>query len=285
MNSKKWLSFFSVSVILLFSCETNIDYTVKGYKEKIIVEGKIENGDFPMVYLSLNVPLWKTVDSTTIMEHIIRHAKVTISDGKKTEILTSKWDLKNFPPYVYKATDLKGEEGKKYDLIVEYGGYTLYSSTTIPREFQILSIKSKNSDIDTLRILSVEIDAGNEKGKSYRVFSKKRKDNRFIETPLLYNNTLTESGKLLLDISPNVEKTDNSFAEGKYFAVGDIVEIKVCAIDSVATQYYKDISMFSGDEMSKFFMSEVKNLNSNISSPGAGIWCGNAVRKYIFEVK
>lgn len=262
--------------MLIVSCNPDLDYTIKGYTQKIIVEGVIESGRYPLVYLSLNVPLSKAVDSTTILDHVIRYAKVTVSSGDKTEILTSKWDKNYFPPYVYKGTEIMGEEGKTYDLKVEYGGYTLYSSTTIPESFNVESVIAIQTDVDSLRTLALNINLNNIKN-SFRIQTKKRKDTRYIKTPVLFNDRLSLNGMQTFHISPYPDKTDLSFAEGKYFVVGDTVDIKISAIDSVSTLFFKDLNMFSLVS-GNIAVTEVKPLHSNITEPGFGIWYGAAVR-------
>lgn len=259
------------------SCNPDLDYTIKGYTQKIIVEGVIESGKYPVVYLSLNVPLSKSVDTTTILDYVIRYAKVTVSDGDKTEILTSKWDKSYFPPYVYKGTEIVGEEGKTYDLKVEYGGYTFYSSTTIPEGFQVESIDMDQTNVDSLRVLAVKINLNDNAKNSYRIQTKKRKDTQFIKTPVLFNDELNLSGIQTFQISPYPAKTDSSYAEGKFFVVGDTVDIKISAIDSVSTLFFKDLNMFSLVS-GNIAVTEVKPLHSNITEPGFGIWYGAAVR-------
>lgn len=276
---------FFVVAILLFACNPDIDYEVRGYREKIIVEGTIESGKYAQVELTLNVPLWKTIDSTSYLERIIRDAKVTVIDGDETEILTAKWDRSVSPPrHYYIGNKIKGAEGKIYDLLIEKGGYTLYSTTSIPSSFQFENIISKTTKIDDLRSLEITIDAGNDTQKAYRVFTQKNKDTRFIETPVVFNSTLNQTGKMTMQISPHPESTDPSFWENNFFVVGDTVMIKICAIDSVSTQFHKDLSMFSlaGGNI---IVSEVKPLQSNISEPGFGIWCGSYVQKIQYVVK
>ena len=274
---RKHSALIIVLLIILSACSPDLDYKVTGYTQKIIVEGRIETGRSPVVYLSLNVPLSKTVDSTTILDHVIRYAKVTVSDGEKTEILTSKWDKDYFPPYVYKGTEIVGEEGKNYTLKVEYGGYTLHAQTSIPQGFEIGQINSTNTDVDSLRTLSVNINVDNSRKNSFRVFTKKAKDKRFIETPVLFNSGLNLSGLQTFHISPQVAKTDSSYREGRFFVVGDTVDVRIRAIDSTSTMFFKDMTMFSV-VAGNVFINEVKPLNSNISEPGFGIWYGCAMR-------
>ena len=283
---KKYL--YLLFTTIMFSCEPNLEYEIRGYSQKIIVEGYIANNEFPMVYLSLNVPLWQKVDSTTILKHVIRTAKVTVSDGVKTEILTSKWDKTHFPPYVYRGTELKGEEGKTYYLTVEYGGYTIRSTTTIPYGTDIESFSTSDAETDSnLKLLSMNINIDPSKKTSFRVFSRKKKDGFYVATPIIYNTKLTLSGMQNFIISPQPAITDPSYAESSYFVPGDTVQIKLCALDSVSNAFFKDLSFFSTTTGvgSNSFYTEKEPLNSNISYPGFGIWWGCAARYYQYVIK
>lgn len=274
-----------VFVAVIAACNPDLDYTVKGYTQKIIVEGYVETGKYPVVYLSLNVPLWKTLDSATVLDHVIRHAKVSISDGVKTEILTSKWDKTHFPPYVYKASEITGVEGTNYSLKVEYGGYSVYSTTFLPKGTAIDSVQFHSSSAsDTLKVLSVWLNIDKLAETGFRFFTKKQQDKRYIETPLIFNNEFGLSGVQKFNLSPQPQETDSSYREEQYFALGDTVDIKICTLDRTSTEFFKDLSLFS-TLTGKMFSNEVKPLKSNITEPGFGIWYGSAVRYYRCVVK
>lgn len=283
---------FILLVLLFNSCQPDIDYTISGYTQKIIVEGYIANDEYPRVYLTLNVPLSQKVDSITILKNVIRYAKVTISDsinpnaiGAKTEILTSGWESEKrlFPPYKYFGTDFKGEEGKTYYLTVVYSGYTLQAQTTIPYHTDIIDFKTvPMNGNDSLRSLFMTINIDSSHKNSYRVFTKKKKDGYFIETQFLYNAEFTLSGNNTFIISPKVTELDPSFDEGGYFVKGDTIQVKLCTIDRVATQFFKNLTLFSSTSGigRNLFIGEKDALKSNISSPGFGIWYGNGTSNY-----
>lgn len=269
--------------IFLSACQPNLDYEISGYSQKIIVEGYIGNNEYPNVYLTLNIPISETVDTASILKNVIRTAKVTISDGEKTEVLTSRWDKTHFPPYVYRGTEIRGVEGKTYYLKVEYSGYTLTAQTIIPlgsdiKRFKTLPVQGN----DTLRILSMTFNIKPSQKIAYRVFTKKARDNNFINTPMVFNSEFSLSGDNTFNINPKPATTDSTYEEGGLFAVGDTVQVRLCAIDSVSTQFFKALTVFSLSNGigNNIFIGEKDALNSNISSPGFGIWCGNAVRNY-----
>jgi len=274
-----------VLISFLIGCKPDLDYKISGYSQKIIVEGFIENGKFPKVYLSLNVPLSEKMDTDSIQKYIVSRAKVTVSDninslaiGAKTEILTASWDNKQFPPHSYFGTEFKGEEGETYYLTVDYGGYSLHAITTIPVTTNIADFKTTAIN-DSMRVLSIILDIDSKLKNSYRVYTKKQIDGFYQQTPILFNANLSLSGKKEFNISPLPNKKDASFSEGSYFKKGDLIQIKLCTIDSVSTDFFKELTIFSttsgiGNDM---FIGEKDALKSNISSPGFGIWYGSAI--------
>lgn len=271
--------------LLLLGCEPNLDYEIHGYTEKIIVEGSIGNNEYPRVYLSRNVPLWLQVDSSTILNKVIRTAKVTVSDGEETEVLTSRWDRDHFPPYVYKGSKLKGESGKTYYLTVEYGGYTIKAQTTIPQVAKVLNFEKKPVEVgDSLFILSMNVLVDSTLQNGFRFYSRKMKDGYFVETPIVYNEKFDLSGVKNFLVSPRPKEKDPSFSEGSYFAKGDSVLIKICTLDSLSTKFFSTFSLnnFPGKD---FFIGESKGLSSNISSPGFGLWYGYGVKSYMVVVE
>ncbi|MDD3078164.1 MAG: hypothetical protein PHH37_03550 [Paludibacter sp.] len=286
----KKLTYIIPLLILIFSnsCKPDLDYAVHGYTQKIIVEGYISNGEYAKVYLSLNVPVWQTIDSATILDHVIRTAKVTISDGKNTEILTSSWDKEHFPPYVYKTTLLKGEAGKTYNLKIEYSGYTVYSVTTIPQPTDIIQFETRESgENDSLKILSASFIADSTKKCGYRIFSRKQADGFYTETPFVFNAAFSLKGLQTIDLNPFPRSTDPSYSESGCFHIGDTVKIRFATIDSISTQFFNELSLFSSTTGigNAYFTGEKDSLSSNISYPGFGIWSGSGIKIYQVVIK
>ncbi|MDD3320586.1 MAG: hypothetical protein PHS59_03990 [Paludibacter sp.] len=279
-------------LLLVVSCQPELDYKTSGYVQKIIVEGYISNNEYPKVYLTLNIPLSEKVDSISILNNVIRYAKVTVSDSlnpnvveAKTEILTSGWetDKRLFPPYKYFGRKYKGEEGKKYYLTVEYGGFTLKAQTTIPLKTPIKNFSTKPvNGNDTLKSLFMTIDINPTLKNSYRVYSLKKKDGYYKETQLLYNSKFILSGTNTFGINPTVSKIDSSYSEGENFVKGDTVFIRLCTLDSVSTDFFSDLTLFSSSQGmgNNLLIGEKESLKSNISYPGFGIWYGNGVSTY-----
>src|SRR5688572_17462321 len=90
----------TVILFVLISCKKESTHTLGEYKPKFVVEGWIEQDDYPFVILTHNLPFFTSVDSAQLSEVVIRWAKVTVSDGQTTEVLTAKRDTNYFPPFI-----------------------------------------------------------------------------------------------------------------------------------------------------------------------------------------
>ena len=84
-------------------------------EERLVVEGWIDAGGFPIVMVTTSVPTsteYQNIDDQK--NHLARHAKITVSDGENSVILTGMDNKKYFPPYIYTTADMRGVAGKSY---------------------------------------------------------------------------------------------------------------------------------------------------------------------------
>lgn len=271
--------------LLLISCSTELDYKFSGYSEKIVVEGVIESGSYPRVFLSLNVPMSVEPDSLNYLDYIIRYAKVTVSDGVNSEVLTSGWNKNSLPPFLYKGTSIKGVAGQTYTLKVEYGGYTLYSITTVPQASELETFIATETSFDSLKMLSVLMNITPKKATSFRIFTRKNSQSSFEECPILYNADFSTQGIARWQILPGMLQFKGGDAPEALFKTGDTVRIKICEIDSASTLFFKDLDAFSSNGIGKLnLIGEHKQVHSNITAPGTGIWWGAAVKNYTLVI-
>lgn len=126
--------------IVFTSCVNKFGFDEDEFQERLVVEGYIEEGEYPIVMLTTNKPLGTESSVETVKDMIIRWAKVVVSDGETEDILIGRIDENYFPPFIYKGTKIKGEAGKTYQLKVIYAQYELTAQTTIPPSVPIDNI-------------------------------------------------------------------------------------------------------------------------------------------------
>ncbi len=110
-----------VSMLLIWGCEP-IEEGLPTSEQKLVIDGAIEQGQFPIVYLTLSSGFYDPVDSMNLLDLIVTTARVSVSDGENEEVLTLFRNEGYFPPYYYRGTALRGVIGKEYTLEVRSRG-------------------------------------------------------------------------------------------------------------------------------------------------------------------
>ncbi len=146
---------YIVSIVsILFSCTKEVVIDIPGYKEQVVIDGRIETGQPPFVLISKSKDIYSPTDLNSFLNSFQSGAIVTVSNGttsvQLTEICTdnlppgsepfiaellgvSVADLASVQICGYISFDplIAGEIGKTYDLTVNFEGETFTASTQI----------------------------------------------------------------------------------------------------------------------------------------------------------
>lgn len=258
--------------MVLAGCATDVVFSQDS--PEIVVEGWIEDGGFPVVIVTTSVPVSTDYkDWDTLMDHLVRWAKVSISDGEKEVILTGKMDADYFPPYIYTTARMRGEAGKKYSLKVEYGGRTETAETTIPSKVPLEYVKVLERT-DGYGIVAGLKD--NTETKDYYKFFTMVEgvDSTYVSSFLgLVDDVVL--GEEVTDIAVNssfvsnfntIERSQVSYEED------DVVRVRFVTMDETSFNYWSDYDDVTILSTNPFFPVN-KKIRSNISS-GMGYWAG-----------
>ena len=268
------LAFF----LIIVGCEKNDIDNRKNYLPKFVVEGWIENGQYPHVILTHNLPFFTSVDSAQLSEIIIRYAKVTVSDGLNTEILTGGKDANYFPSFVYKGTDFRGEVGKTYNLTIEYAGFTLTAQTTIPKPVALSKIWFVTKSNDKQQLHTQFLDNAGEKNY-YKLYTKIDSGKRFIPTLLSnYDDKFFNGKDYTLQIN-RAPENNLTLKNDPFFNTNDTVMVKFATIPKTGYEFW---SSFQDEVLnsSNPLIGSTGKIKSNINGMGIGIWCGYGVNVY-----
>ena len=105
---------------------------------KLVVEGWIENGEYPIVIISRNSSYFAPIDTNFLMDSLfITNALVVVSDGFINDTLKPTIDIGAFqngawPIIFYKGSKLIGTVNTNYTLYIEAEGEIITGQTTIP---------------------------------------------------------------------------------------------------------------------------------------------------------
>lgn len=143
---------FFLIIILGISCTKEVEIDIPGFEQQLVVEGRIQTNEFPIVLLSLSQDVYAPTDLGSYLQSFVYDADVTVTvDGntvplttmsptqlpiqsQKTlaEMLRLEFDqITYLPILVYSTTDnsLIGQQGKSYTLSIQYNGES-YSGIT-----------------------------------------------------------------------------------------------------------------------------------------------------------
>ena len=272
MKDFKMIIFCLFTLFASVSCTEDDD--TGDYTSKLVVEGWIEDGGFPVVMLSRSLPVNNEfVAMSDLSNYILRWAKVTISDGIDSVVLTGKYDAGYFPPYIYTTSRMKGVAGKNYTLTVEYRNEKVTACTTIPKQPPHCSfIVERCANSDTLFQMTANfVDIPNEKN-FYQFFVRVGTHSKQYLASYLgsIDDEVVGHDVIKVPIYRGHQLREKDYTP--YFSVNDTVSIKFAQVDEMTfhiwDSYTKNLSLSQN-----MFLSTYSNLPSNIIG-GYGYWCG-----------
>ena len=269
---KKYLLFLIVSVMA--SCSRDDSSELTSIESKIVVEGWIEEGSYAQVLLSSSIPVTDVIDTTNVLNHVIRSAKITISDGYNSEVLRVKNDKDRVPPFVYFGSTLKGAAGKEYSLKIEYLNRIIEAVTTIPKSVDLKSADYiKKNQADTIGYVFVTFDDPLSE-KNYYQIATKIDGEEPIFVPSFYGN-LDDKNFASPSVSVQINRGVILFPKTKftpYFADGDLIHVKLRTQNKEALDFWNSWQNEIVNSKNPIYPSNT-SLKSNIKG-GIGIWAG-----------
>lgn len=283
---KKNLLLLAVSIVMMSSCEKNIDLDLPPIDQKVVVEGYVENGLPPYVILSRTEPYFDPIGQNTLNNLPVRGASVFMSDGidtiKLTEIDTSvngvslggfyvALDLVTFLP------TMLGTPGTTYQLnIITISGEQLSASAKLPLPVALDSTWFKvQEDLDSLGWAWARLTDPDTLGNSYRWFAKRLNKDDFFIAPLgsvfedRFINGQSFNFPYLRGSIQNSEATEDNNEEAGFYKKGDTIVVKFCTTDFATYEFWRDAENQVSSNGSPFAVPS--NLKSNING-GRGLF-------------
>ena len=278
-------TYLFLSLLSASACEPDIQTELLPLKKQVVVDGWIEQGNFAYVFLTYNTPYFSNLDSASFRALVATYAKVTISDGENSEILTLMRDTNYFPPVFYRGTELKGKVGKTYSLIIVDNLDTITASTTINQPVVLDSIWFEfNSKGDSMGIVKGTFTDNVNVKNYYRTFTKIKNVNKVFVPTLISNfdDKYFNGERFTFSLKKGPE-TYLKPVKNIYYSRGDSIQVKITSIDEKSFKFwvnYQDEVINSGNP----FAASHKKVTSNING-GLGIWCGYGSSYYLVIAK
>jgi hypothetical protein len=283
-------SSFIIIVTLLFfsSCEKGIEFKLDDVTPKLVVEGTIENGQAPLVYLSTSQGFFSQIDPAALANSFVHNAEVYVSNG----VLTHKLKEYTVPIgggfnfYYYSndpaspATLFVGELNKQYSLRIVSGGKEYTAVTSIPlitRRIDSLYWKPAPPGNDPGKV-SVMVRAYDPPGLGdyTRYFTKQNSQPFYPGLTSVYDDQVIDGSSFDVQVERGVDR-NGGYPEGfSFFDKGDTVTVKVCNIDKASFDFWRTME-FSYQTSGNPFSTPTKVL-SNIKGGGLGYFGGYAAQ-------
>lgn len=271
---------FIILIFAIVACNDKFELQNEE-KSQLVVEGWIESGKFPVVILTRTFPVsteYQSMDD--LSDYVVRWAKVTVSDGTDSVVLTGKFDKGYFPPYIYTTGRMRGVAGRHYTLTVEYHDYYAIARTFIPPLSANCVFRVEpcvGSDI-LFQIKAKFRDNPTEKNY-YQFFTRVGIETKQFQAS--YLGTLDDAVLDSVTEIPVYRGGQYDMPEyTPYFSLDDTIAVKLAHIDEISFRIWDSLTKTTSLS-SNMFLSTSEDLETNIIG-GYGYWCGyNAVTDYI----
>jgi len=268
----------SLSLLHLISCSK--DETVQqATEETLVVDGWIESGKNPMVFITTAVPAVEEPQSAySLVDHIIRYAKVSIEhNGVEYPLVSSISDYYYLMAY-FTTSDIVGEVGGVYSLKIEYKDKVALSTTTIPNPAELDSLWwEPMEEHQKYRVIFASFHDNPETQDFYRFFIWIRNRQNYYSPAYLGLIDDSSAGEVLTMQVDSGNQLPEFMPDGRYYS-GDIVSVKFA---TTTEEVYRFWSKVDQNNMVGFLPFNISGVNVYGNVEGAlGCWAGYGINEY-----
>ena len=264
--------------LILSSCTENKFIEAE---PQMVVEGWIDADGYPIVMLSQIIPASENeIKYNNLQDYIITGGKVTISDGEKTIVLTSKKNMNYFPPYIYTSSKIRGEAGKTYYLTAQYKDFYATAEATIPAKAKAEKIFAKEEN--GIYSINATFNDNPEEDNYYKFFIQViGRDNSYLSSNFAVVDDKDYTFPCTIPINIGYSSLYNKELQLYKISEQDRIMIKIAQIDKKTYDFWDDYKNIMELGQNPFFRYS-NNVGSNISG-GLGYWAGYGATEYLLN--
>ncbi len=247
-----------------------------------VIEGWIDSDGYPVVMFTASIIPDEA--GVPLADKMLRWAKVTISDGENTVVMTGGPSDKYFPPFRYYTFDIKGKPGATYRIVADYKDLHAEAICTMPQPTEIKSIDIEPiENNDTLRAATLRFDAPTDCPAYYCVTIKNPEEQGRALPAMFGTVEVTMPGQEVSVplLHPASDLNDKNFVP--QLIVGESLQVSLNRVTPEVYRFwreYDNIVLFGGS----LFVSADNGLKGNIAG-GYGVWSAQGVSSRTVEVK
>ncbi len=293
MNRTFFLLYF-ILCFFSFSCQKEIEVSLPNYEKKLVVEGYIENGKFPIVTLSRSISYFSPLNVDTFLQKVlVKDATIFIrSSTGESEFLTYQVCEDSPLGFAYVGDSIQGEFNTTYYLEITWNDEKYNATTSILQPFALDSVwfapipDMHRDSAASLRILMT--DNGNQKDY-YQFFvkvnAKTFRDRYWVTSiPVAIDDASFNGQTFNFEIfranpSSLLVTTMSEEEKAEYYRMtfrrGDTVIFRYASIDFQSYRYWASASSDIAFGQNPFM--NPPPILSNIEGKNVvGVWCGYA---------
>jgi hypothetical protein len=279
---------------LFYACEKVIELVPDDQPPKLVVDGTIESGQPPVVFLTRSLNFFNKLTPEMLSGSFVRNANVTVSDGFRT-VKLREYTVPVTAGVVYfysidstnPAGFMLGGFGKTYTLKIEAEGSAYEAVTTIPsltKTSDSLWWKPAPNNPDTNRVVvfaRVNDPAG--KGNYIRYFTARNDSAFYPGLNSVFDDEIVDGLTYEIQVfrgqDRNQEFVNDEFG---YFRRGDRVKVKLTNIDRATYDFWRTWEQ-NQQNVGNPFSVPIKVLG-NINNHALGLWGGYAAQEVKIDI-
>jgi hypothetical protein len=277
-----------LAVIFMSACEKDVSLKLNDAVPLLVVDGKIEDGQAPIIILTKSLGYFSKIDPQILAGSFLRNAEVFLSNGVTTHKLKeySTPLAPGLTGYFYSndilspSTAFLGELNKKYTLKVIAEGKEYTSMTYIPTNAITLDsiytrIAPLNADT-AKRVLLLKSTDPPGLGNFGRYFTKKNSGQFLPGENSVFDDQVIDGSTFTVQLPQGIDRNNRTKADSNFFRRGDTITLKYCNIPQSAFIFWSTWE-FAFQGIGNPFAQPNKVLG-NISNGALGAFCGYAVK-------
>ena len=226
-----------------------------------------------MVMVSESIPVHNgEINASDILSSVAKWAKVTVSDGEQSVILTGSLDTRYYPPFVYTSPLITGEPGRTYTLEVEYKDFKATAETTIPEPVPIDTLYPRVLK-DTVYTVVCGFTDPPAKGNYYKVMTKTvGKDERYMMSTVALASDEVIDGYSEI-VLWNTQRLDELYHPN--ISIGDELWVKLCTMDEKSFNFWSNYEVTLATNWNAMYYFD-SDMSGGVKG-ALGYWVGYGV--------
>lgn len=292
---KRVLLWLCLSTVLISSCERAIQFEPADPEPRLVVEGVIENDQYPRVVLSRSLNFFSNISAAELSNSFVHDAVITVSNGERTHRL-KEYEVEvggGLSLFYYSIdsahmnTAFKGKFEKTYSLEIDVEGKQYNATTTIPALAKTISKLYYHENVDkddsSKVTLYGEFTDPVGYGNYIRYFTKVGDQSFYPGLNSVFDDQIVDGTTYNLQIEQGVDRnSDIDFEEYSFFYKGDEITVKFCNIDKGVFDFWRTLE-YSYQSIGNPFSSPTK-IRGNISNGALGYFGGYAVQYISIDI-